>query len=333
MLIARAREMDHSSSCAFALVTSPRVDVRCVLILYTCLYCYGSVTTWRRWLMRGVRQQRRRRHFAVHRLRSTRYAARMPTRITAVIVYKGGVAKTTTVVNLAVAFVAHGQRVLIIDANPQGGIAPVLGIEDADGGVMLRDALLRGAPLEPSRAHGIDLAHGGAELAAAAVELPRSELPWHWALADALSRIEAYDEILIDTPPGLGALTMVALVAATCVVIPTTLDASSYRTLPEAISAIGLVRTHPARRSLNPALQLGGVLPTLVDLRSRLACDILERLRSRPELCLLEPPIPLRVAVRDAALDGRPVVNAAPSSPAATAYRAVAAQLLGGERG
>ena len=107
--------MDHSSSCAFALVTSPRVDVRCVLVLYTCLYCYGSVTTWRRWLMRGVRQQRRRRHFAVHSLGSTRYAARMPTRITAVIVYKGGVAKTTTVVNPAAAFVAHGQRVLIID--------------------------------------------------------------------------------------------------------------------------------------------------------------------------------------------------------------------------
>lgn len=263
--------------------------------------------------------------------RQVRYDAAMSTRITAVVAYKGGVAKTTTVVNLAAAFSAAGRRVLVVDADPQGGVAPVLGVADADGGVSLRDALLRGADLAINETQGIAVAYGGAELAAAAVELPRSELPWHWALADALARIDAYDEILIDTPPGLGALTMVALVAAHRVILPTTLDASSYRTLPEALNAIELVRRHPAKRPLNPSLRLGGVLPTLVDLRSRLARDILDRLRGRAELQLLEPPIPARIAVREAALEGRAVVTAAPSSLAAIAYRAVADRLLAEE--
>ena len=252
----------------------------------------------------------------------------MPTYITAVVAYKGGVAKTTTVVNLAVAFAAAGRRVLVVDADPQGGVAPVLGVSDADGGVALRDTLLRGSDLVVAEAAGLGVVYGGAELAAAAVELPRSDLPWHWALADTIGRVTGYDEILIDTPPGLGALTMVALVAANRVILPTTLDASSYRTLPEALNAIDLVRRYPAKRPLNPALALGGVLPTLVDLRSRLARDILDRLRSRPELRLLEPPIPARIAVREAALEGRTVVSAAPTNPAAIAYCAVAERLL-----
>lgn len=255
----------------------------------------------------------------------------MSTRITAIVAFKGGTGKTTTVVNLAAAFAASGRRVLVIDADPQGGVAPVLDVHHADGGVGLRDALLRGSDLHVVGTQGIDVAYGGAELAAAAVELPRSELPWHWALADALARVEGYDEILVDTPPGLGALTIVALVAAHRVILPNTLDASSYRTLPEALNAIELVRRHPAKRPLNPALRLGGVLPTIVDLRSRLARDILDRLRSREELALLEPPIPARIAVRKAALEGRAVVIAAPSSPAAIAYRAVADRLLAEE--
>lgn len=256
----------------------------------------------------------------------------MSARITAVIAFKGGVAKTTTVANLGAAFAERDRRVLVVDADPQGGVASVLGMNDADSGGMLRDALLRGATLVPTAVGSIGVVRGGAELAAAAVELPRSDLPWQWSLADALAGIEEYDEVLIDTPPGLGALTMVALAAADRVIIPTSLDASSYRTLPEALNAIDLVRRLPKARPLNPRLRLAGVLPTLVDLRSRLAREILERLREREELALLEPPIPARIAVRESALEGRPVVVAAPSNPAAMAYREVAARLLEEDR-
>lgn len=254
--------------------------------------------------------------------------SRSRSKVWAVCAHKGGVAKSSTVCNLAAAWAADGRRVLVVDLDPQGAVAAFLGLDETDDGIALVDSLLAERPLAPVRAGSVDLCVGGRELGSVEVDLHKRSVPWQTTLADLLIATEDYDEIIIDTPPGFGALTMLALVAADAVIIPTTLDPASRWTIGEVIDAMQVVRTRPASRPLNPSLRLAGILPTLVDRRSRLARLVLEELASDPDLPLLEPVVPARTAVREATLNGIPVVLSDPSNPAAAAYRELARRLV-----
>ncbi len=249
-------------------------------------------------------------------------------RVWVVSAFKGGVGKTSTAVNLAAVWAASGRRILVIDLDPQGAVAAFLGLDVTDDGIALVDSLLDERPLTPIRTAGIDLCVGGKELGAVEVDLHKRSLPWQSTLADLIRATDGYDEVLIDTPPGFGALTMLALVAGSSVIIPTTLDPASRWTIGEVLAAMRVVQTRPASRPLNPGLRLAGILPTLVDARSRLARLVLDELASDDEHPLLAPRIPARAAVREATLSGVPIVRADPSNPAAIAYRELARHLM-----
>ena len=247
-------------------------------------------------------------------------------RTLAVANQKGGVAKTTTVATLGAALTELGQRVLVVDLDPQACLTFSVGIDPEDlnksihhvllGGVKARDVLIEfdDAP---------DLLPATIELATAEVRLAQESGP-EQVLRTALRPLRSsYDWIIVDCPPTLGLLTVNGLSAATDVLIPLQCETLAHRGVGQLLDTI-----HDVQVLTNPTLTVLGVLPTLYDGRTTHARAVLETIADTYSLAVLEPAIPKSIRFAEAPAVGETILSTAPASPGAKAYRALAGALL-----
>src|SRR4051794_39655160 len=247
------------------------------------------------------------------------------TRVIAVANQKGGVAKTTTVASLGTALTELGQRVLLVDLDPQACLTFSLGIDPEDLDLSIHHVLTKGVPATEVMATTED----GVDLLPATIELARAE-------ADLLTRTgreyvirtviedldDEYDWVLLDCPPSLGVLTVAALTAATGVLIPLQCETLSHRGVGQLLDTV-----HDVRRFTNRDLAVWGVLPTLYDGRTNHARAVLDTIADTYELEVLEPPIPKTIKFAEAPAAGRSILATSRTSKGAQAYREVAANL------
>ncbi|HSK26182.1 MAG TPA: ParA family protein [Jiangellales bacterium] len=245
---------------------------------------------------------------------------------------KGGVAKTTTVASLGAALAELGQRVVLVDLDPQACLTFSLGVDPEELETSVNDALLGKADLVDTVVElddGLDLVPATIELAGAeAALLTRTgrELALRHLLEGLQEDAERpYDWVLLDCPPSLGVLTVNALTAAREVMVPLQCETLSHRGVGQLLDTV-----HDVRRLLNPRLSLLGVLPTLFDARTNHARAVLADVSDRYGLPVLQPAIPKSVRFAEAPAAGRTVLETARSSRGAEAYRELARGLLDG---
>ncbi len=240
---------------------------------------------------------------------------------------KGGVGKTTTVVNLATSLALSGSRILVLDLDPQGNATSGFGIDRSGLPATLYDVILGDRDLESvivSTAVGAcDLAPASVALAGAEVELA-SAAQRERRLARALATTRGrYDYLLLDCPPSLGLLTVNALTAAESVLIPTQCEYYALEGLSQLIATLNLVRDN-----LNPSLAIKGVVLTMFDGRTNLSIDVAAEVRSHFGHAVFETMIPRSVRLSEAPSFGQPIALYRPDSRGAIAYAELAAELL-----
>jgi chromosome partitioning protein len=240
---------------------------------------------------------------------------------------KGGVAKTTTVQSIGVALAQQDHRVLVIDLDPQACLTFSLGFDPDGIESSLHDVFVRRAALSEvvrtvPGVDGLSLVPATIDLAGAEVHL-LSRTDREHVLSRALESVtEDYDAVLVDCPPSLGILTINGLTAAEAVVVPVQCEALSHRGVGQLLETIDDVR-HFA----NQRLRVLGVIPTLFDARTTHARKMLAEVEERYGLPLFEPPVPKSVRFAEAPALGQSVLQHAPLSPGAVAYRALASSL------
>ena len=246
--------------------------------------------------------------------------------VLAVANQKGGVAKTTSVASLGAALAELGQRVLLVDLDPQACLTFSLGIDPEDLDVSVHHVLTKGTSPDEvilETDDGVDLLPATIELARAEADLLTRTGREH-AVKAALEPVEdSYDWVLLDCPPSLGVLTVAALTAAQGVLIPLQCETLSHRGVGQLLDTV-----HDVRRFTNRGLEVWGVLPTLYDGRTNHARTVLETISETYDLEVGEPPIPKTIKFAEAPARGRSILATSRSSKGAKAYREVASALL-----
>jgi len=239
---------------------------------------------------------------------------------------KGGVAKTTTTLNLGVALAEQGKRVLAIDLDPQGNLTMSQGWNPDEIDRSMFDVLVHRLPItEIIRTNEIDVGVASIDLAGAELSLS-SMIGRERALEKALAPVqESYDYILIDTPPSLGLLTINAFVAAQGVIVPVQCEYLSLRGLVQLENTLTMIR-----ENLNPNVAIQGILPTMFDKRLLHSREAVEILRENFGDLVLETKIRKTVRYAEAPVKGQSILKYDPSGDAAFMYRQLAKEVLDG---
>ena len=258
------------------------------------------------------------------------------TRTMVVANQKGGVGKTTTAVNLAAGLAQLGQRVLVVDLDPQGNASTALGVDHRRGvtssyEVVVEDARLAEVAVPAPELPGLWVVPATIDLAGAEIELVTvaarenrlaTALRADPRVGGAEAGEERYDFVLIDCPPSLGLLTLNALVAGAEVLIPIQAEYYALEGLGQLLETVEMVRQH-----LNPRLTVSTILITMYDARTRLAAGVADEVRDHFGDQVLKTAIPRSVRVSEAPSYGQTVMTYDPGSPGALSYLEAAREI------
>ncbi|MDP9228816.1 MAG: AAA family ATPase [Actinomycetota bacterium] len=251
-------------------------------------------------------------------------AKRRSAKVIAFANQKGGVAKTTTALNLAVAFKESGHRVLAVDMDPQGNLTMSQGIDPDKVEKSMFDVLVHRMPLrEIIVEREIDVAVASIDLAGAEIAMS-AQIGRERSLQKAIDEIRNdYDFICIDTPPSLGLLTVNALTAANKVIVPVQCEYLSMRGLVQLQNTLQMIR-----ENLNPDIEIEGILPTMLDSRTVHAKEAVEILEENFGDLVFQSRIRKAIKFAEAPVRGTSVLKYDPKGSAAKYYRALAKEVL-----
>ena len=250
--------------------------------------------------------------------------------IIAVTNQKGGVGKTTSVLNIGVFLAKKGKKVLLVDIDPQANLTSGLGIErdrENDGFISIYDVLVNQeevkSSIKKSRVENLSVIPSSIELAGAEVEMVNA-MSRESVLKKALDQVkDEFDYIIIDCPPSLGLLTINSQVAADLVVIPVQAEYYALEGLGQLMNTIKLVKSN-----LNPNLDIGGVVLTMFDSRTNLSKDIALELKNHFDDKLFETLVPRNIKLSEAPSHGLAIVEYEPESSGAQAYDRLTQEII-----
>ncbi|MBX0329884.1 ParA family protein [Oscillochloris sp. ZM17-4] len=245
--------------------------------------------------------------------------------ILAMAMQKGGVGKTTTTLAVGVELARMGRRVLLVDADPQSNLTMIAGYDPATISLSIADVLAEG----PAHIHqAIIQTTYGVHLLPATLSLAGAEpilsgrIGRELLLRAALREVrEQYDYILIDSPPNLGLFTLNVLAAADAVIVPLQAHVLAFKALPQLEQTIQLVR------QLNPVIQIGGIIVTMVDKRTMVNQEVEDAARQQYGSLVFETVVPFTVRLVEAPAAAQPISVYAPDSTGAKAYLAIAQEV------
>ena len=258
-----------------------------------------------------------------------------PTRVLAVSNQKGGVGKTTTAINLGTALAAIGEKVLIVDVDPQGNASTGLGVPRETRRITIYDVVVDGRSINDAAVKtavpGLDIVPADADMSGVEIELSQADRR-SFRLRDALaSHGEAgqtrYDYVLIDCPPSLNLLTLNAMSAADGVLVPLQCEFFALEGLSQLMKTIEMVR-----QSLNPSLEIQGLVLTMYDRRNALSGQVAADVRSHFGDKVYDAVIPRNVRVSEAPSFGKPVLIYDLKCTGSQAYLRLAKEVVGRER-
>ena len=250
-------------------------------------------------------------------------------KIIAVANQKGGVGKTTTAVNLGWALAEQGQRILIVDLDPQGNATSALGLQEVEAG-SLYDCLIGGVSIVerilPTRREGLFIVPADLDLAGAEIEVARmnDHLTRLAGTLTVLRNDQTFDFVLLDCPPSLGILMTNALAAADELLTPIQCEYFALEGLVKIVRVVEQVRDSGA----NDGLEIGGSVMTMFDSRTKLSAQVVAEVRAHFSECTYKTVIPRTVRLSEAPSFGKSILEYDPRGSGAEAYRSLSREFL-----